>query len=57
MPLQQIIGPNYVVARAGLGPAYAQRPYLRNLILARITASPQDMRLEEVVVALRRRFS
>ena len=56
-PLHQLIGPNFAVIRASRGPDYSPRPYLKDVVLARVTKTTGDLSLEEVVHTLGLRVS
>lgn len=51
--MQSLFGPNYVFYKGERCPAYAARPYLRDVHLAALYSAPKGMKLEEVVRALR----
>jgi len=55
--LQNLIGPNYVMAKASKCAPYDPRPHLRDVCLGRISSAPAGTRLEEVVFGLGQGFS
>jgi hypothetical protein len=57
MPLQKLLGPNYLLIRVQPCSIFDARPHVKNVHLARIQAAPQSLRLEELVVELRRWFT
>lgn len=55
--LHQLIGPNYAVITAERCSPFDPRQHLKNVQLARVESAPLGLKLESLVVELRRRFT